>query len=146
MQISEIMLSQDRVAILSLSLVSVISFFLARRVGSVTNLQTFIATTSNNITGKHGPDAIETPEDDVKLLPRDVFGRIKLGVNDIELLSTINEESKSDTKSASTDEEEDADLPMASIVTMTDEASTPSRSVISDLTTTPMKSRRKYCC
>jgi hypothetical protein len=159
MQISESMLifaSKDRVAMLgignmrlatlSLSLVSVISFFLARRVGSVTNLQTFIATTSNNITGKHGPDAIETPEDDVKLLPRDVFGRIKLGVNDIELLSTINEESKSDTKSASTDEEEDADLPMASIVTMTDEASTPSRSVISDLTTTPMKSRRKYCC
>jgi hypothetical protein len=78
------------------------------------------------------------------MLPRDVFGRIKLvGVNGTELLSTINEESKADFKSASTDEEEDADLPMASIVTVTDVASTPTRSVISDVTTTPMKSRRK---
>ena len=157
MRISEIMLnfvSQDcvamlgignsRLAILSLSLVSVISFFLARRAFSVTNLHTFIAKTSNNITDNNGPDAIETPEDDVKMLPRDVFGRIKLvGVNGTELLSTINEELKADFKSASTDEEEDADLPMASIVTVTDVASTPTRSVISDVTTTPMKSRRK---
>jgi hypothetical protein len=145
MQISEIMLSQDRVAILSLSLVSVISFFLARRVYSVTNLQKkSIAYTSNNITGNNGPDAIETPKEDVKLLPRDVFGRIKLvGVNDTGLLSTINEESNAECKSASTEEEEDADLPMASIVTMTDVSSTPTRSIISDVTTTPMKSRRK---
>ena len=157
MQISEFMLnfdSQDcvamlgignsRLAILSLSLVSVISFFLARRAFSVTNLHTFIAKTSNNITDNNGPDAIETPEDDVKMLPRDVFGRIKLvGVNGTELLSTINEELKADFKSASTDEEEDVDLPMASIVTVTDVASTPTRSVISDVTTTPMKSRRK---
>jgi hypothetical protein len=147
MQMSEIMLGigNIRLVILSLSLVSVISFVLARQVFSVTNLQRkSIAYTSNNITGNNGPDAIETPEEDVKLLPRDVFGRIKLvGVNDTGLLSTINEESNADCKSASTEEEEDADLPMASIVTMTDVSSTPTRSVISDVTTTPMKSRRK---